>query len=315
MNWNKITGILVCILMGFSFSYGQTSLSEPKYREFHEYFFTGLKEKGIGNYKKALHSFEKAHQIDGQDLGTLFELSKVQALLLDFNDATHFALLFLDNEPENQFVLAHLATVYTKQYRYDDAIKTRKKILKIAPKQVDELILLYLKNKEKEKALKLIKKAEDNAYATLRTISLKKYVLKRLAPKKKMMDKVNVRAKNRKDLKASVRQEGSYKSYLNLVKYEERLQLYKQLLEDASEGLELYPSQSQLYLSKGIALNKLEKFNLAIETLLIGVDFVIENPQLEAKFYHQLAVSYGELNQSSQAKKFVEKRLKLLKKE
>lgn len=314
MNWNKIIGSVVFTLIGLSFSYGQTTLSDLDYTEFHESFFTGLKEKGIGNYKKALYSFEKAHQIDKKDAGTLFELSKVQALLLAFDEAEHFAQLFLDNQPENVWVLGHLASVYTKQYRYDDAIKIRKKILEISPMQVDPLIILYMKNKEKKLALELIEKAENNAYATLKTVSLKRYLLRSLLPAKEMKEKINVRDKDLKGLRELVKQDGVYKNYLNLVKYEEKLQLYKQLLKDASSALELYPVQAQLYLSKGIALNKLEKFNLAVETLMIGVDFVIENPKMESKFYDQLAVGYGKLNQSSQAKKFAQKSLKLKKK-
>jgi len=313
MNWGKIIGIVVFTFVGLSFSYGQTSLLGSEYMEFHESFFTGLKEKGIGNYKKALHSFEKAHQIDEKDLGTLFELSKVQALLLAFDEAEYFAQLFLKNQPENEWVLAHLSSVYTKQYKYDDAIRIQKKILEISPMQVDPLIILYMKNKEKDLALKLIEKAEKNAYATLKTVSLKKYLLRSLLPAKKK--KTIVIDEDLKGLRELVKQDGVYKNYLNLVKYEEKLQLYEQLLKDASSALELYPVQAQLYLSKGIALNKLEKFNLAVETLMIGVDFVIENPKMESKFYNQLALSYEKLNQTSQAKKFAQKSLKLKKKE
>lgn len=313
MNWSKF---LALVLLGFMCTfngYGQSTLSESKYMEFHDYFFTGLKEKGIGNYKKALHSFEKAYQVDPQSSGTLFELSKVQALLLAFDESVYFAQLFLEKDPANKWVLDHLASVYTKQYRYDDAIKIREKILEAYPKQVDALIILYMKNKEKERALNLIEKAESNAYATLRTVSLKKYLLKKSIIKKKK--KLHGEVHNLEDLRKLAVDGGAYKHYLNLVKYEEQLQLYKQLLIDASDGLEFYPAQAQLYLSKGIALNKLEKFNLAVETLMIGVDFVVENPVMESKFYHQLAVSYGKLNQNSQAKKFAQKSLKLSKKE
>jgi len=315
MNWRKIIGVLVATLMVMSFSYAQSSLSEEEYMEFHEFFFTGLKEKGIGNYKKALHSFENAHEIDSLNRSTWFELSKVQALLLAYDDAEYFSILFLEQEPTNKFVLDHLANLYSKQYRYGDAIKIREKILEISPKQVDQLILLYMKNKQKADALRLIEVAEKNGYATLRTVTLKKYLLKSSLSKKKIVKKKNVSAKNIHSLKEIVAKEGTYTSYLNLLRHEEKMQLYTQLLEDASRGLELYPSQAQLYLSKGIALNKLEKFNLAVETCMIGLDFVIENRQMESKFYHQLAVSYGKLNQSSQAKKFAEKSLKLSKKE
>ncbi len=315
MNWNKFLALTLCCFMITLTGYGQLELAASKYVDFHELFFTGLKEKGIGNYQKALQSFEKAHQLDSIESGTLFELSKVHALLLSYDDAVYFAQLLLTKEPENKWVLDHLANVYTKQYRYADAINIREKIVAISPKQVDALILLYIKNKQEERALDLIKKAEDNAYATLRTASLKKYLLLRLLPKNNIVVNVDLPEKSLAGLRTAVKQDRSYKSYVNLLKYEEQFLLYKQLLKDASSGLELFPAQAQLYLSQGIALNKLEKFNLAVETLTIGVDFVIENPKMESEFYHQLSVSYGKLNQNKQAKKFAVKCLKLSKKE
>lgn len=314
MIWNRILGLVLLVTMCVSLGHGQTILSEPEYMEFHEFFFTGLKEKGTGNYNKALVNFEKAYQLDTLDQGTLFELSKIQTLLLAFDDAEYFAKLFLKKEPKNKWVLSHLSQVYVKQFRFDDAIIIQEQILEIAPKQVDDLILLYVKNKEIDKALSLIKKAEDNAYATLKTISLKRYLQKKVSSETPLKVAVISKANNIQSLRLLVQKNTSYASYKNLVLFEEKNHLYNDLQMDASKGLELYPAQAQLYLFKGIALNKLEKFNLAVETLMIGVDFVIENPKMESEFYRQLAVSYGGLNQNSQAKKFVEKSLKLNKK-
>lgn len=56
----------------------------------------------------------------------------------------------------------------------------------------------------------------------------------------------------------------------------------------AREALDLYPSQPLLYLTYGVALNKQSKFKAAIDQLELGVDYIIDDINMEADFYKQL---------------------------
>lgn len=91
---------------------------------------------------------------------------------------------------------------------------------------------------------------------------------------------------------------GLYKDVLQLQlefgKYEEVNKL-------SEKALEIFPSQPLLYLYKGKALNKMQQFKEAEEMLLFGLDYLIDDPMLEADFYHELMETYNGLNKPEKA--------------
>lgn len=60
-----------------------------------------------------------------------------------------------------------------------------------------------------------------------------------------------------------------------------------------------------------IALNKLEKYNEAIIVLTIGIDFVIDDNEMEADFYEQFSIAYEKLGNKSEALKYKQKEIEL----
>ncbi|WP_010231544.1 tetratricopeptide repeat protein [Gillisia marina] len=87
---------------------------------------------------------------------------------------------------------------------------------------------------------------------------------------------------------------------LDLLKYEDASRL-------SSSGLEIFPAQALLYLIKGAALNNLKKYNEAQEILTFGLDYLIDDVDMERDFYEQLSVAYTGLGNSSKASEFKEK--------
>ena len=87
-----------------------------------------------------------------------------------------------------------------------------------------------------------------------------------------------------------------------------------QLLRFSSKGLELFPAQAFVYLMNAKALNLHKNYQKAIEQLLNGIDFVIDNINLEASFYEELAISYSKLGNEKEAIKNKNKALALRKK-
>jgi len=87
---------------------------------------------------------------------------------------------------------------------------------------------------------------------------------------------------------------------LDLSKFEEALQL-------SSSGLEVFPAQTLLYLIKGATLNNLKKYNEAQEILTFGLDYLIDDKDMERDFYGQLSVAYLGLGNSYKASEFKEK--------
>lgn len=69
-----------------------------------------------------------------------------------------------------------------------------------------------------------------------------------------------------------------------------------EVLETASEEqMQLFPSQPQLYYYNGLANNQLKNYKKAIASLESGIDFVIDDPNLEINFNLQLGEAYNGL--------------------
>ena len=70
---------------------------------------------------------------------------------------------------------------------------------------------------------------------------------------------------------------------------------FQKLAKKAEEGMELYPSQAYFYFYFGLANNQMRQFNKAKEALDTGLDFVIDDLDLEINFNLQLAEAYNGL--------------------
>lgn len=79
----------------------------------------------------------------------------------------------------------------------------------------------------------------------------------------------------------------------------------------SAKSLERYPSQPVLYLINGVALNNLNRSKEAIESLEIGLDYIIDNTKMEIDFYKQLSKAHMVLNNLEKVKTFNEKVKKL----
>lgn len=88
--------------------------------------------------------------------------------------------------------------------------------------------------------------------------------------------------------------------YLNLQKYDVAEQ-------KSNEALQKYPSQPLFYLVNGVALNQLNKAQKALESLEIGLDYIIDDTKMEIDFYKQLSKAYTLLNNTVKAKTFSDK--------
>ncbi|MBR9913502.1 MAG: tetratricopeptide repeat protein [Algicola sp.] len=86
-----------------------------------------------------------------------------------------------------------------------------------------------------------------------------------------------------------------------------------QAAQKSMEALEIFPAQPILYLVNGVANNKLKQPQKAIESLEMGLDFIVENPKMKADFFTQLSLAYKQVNNISQSEAFAKKAEALLK--
>ncbi|MFK5959611.1 MAG: hypothetical protein QM495_12185 [Lutibacter sp.] len=304
--WHTL--VLIGIIIISTFSHAQTiNTKEESKLKFQEYFFEALKQKAINNYSKAIENLEKCYEIDSINLGVEFEFSKNFLLQKNYFEAELFINKALAKEPNNNYLLVHKVKILKEQQKFKEAIKIQQKIVKINPKYSDKLALLYIQNKEYKKAAQLIIEIEKNALLTKRIKGFKKYLESRKVLVKKIKILTTIKNETIQVLKEKYKVSKEYKTLQEILNKEEKATLFEVLYMDSKNGLELFPAQPFLYKMNGLALNKLGKYTEAIDVLTLGIDFVIDNIEMEANFYEQLSKSYKGLEKYNEALKYKQK--------
>jgi len=90
-----------------------------------------------------------------------------------------------------------------------------------------------------------------------------------------------------------------------------RLNMNDSLAADGEICLELYPNQPLGYLMAGSGNLLIENFPKAAELFEAGLDFVLDNPELEEQFYISLADVYHRLEEHKKSDDYFEKALEL----
>ncbi|NLP57056.1 lipopolysaccharide assembly protein LapB [Lutibacter sp. B1] len=304
--------VVALVVTGFSYAQIQPFFEENNLN-FQEHFFEALKQKAINNFGKAVESLEKCYEIDQNNTAVEFELSKNYLELKKYEEAEIFVNRALKKEPKNVYLLQHKEAIYKAKNNLEKAIEIQKEIIKLNPKFSDELVLLYIQNREFEKAGKLILEIEDMALSTTRIKSYKEYLENRKLPVLTSQNNIDTSNEDIETLKKQYKEHKDYKILQQILIKEAESEYFENLYNDSKEALELFPSQSFLYKMNGLALNKLGKYNEAISVLTVGIDFVIDNNKLEADFYEELSISYKGLNNNNEALKYQQKAKELRK--
>ena len=99
---------------------------------------------------------------------------------------------------------------------------------------------------------------------------------------------------------------------LLLYTYAESAQ-YQKLADAASGYIDLYPTQARLYYYAGLGANRLKQYAKAKSWLENGLDFVVQDPELEATLNYQLGEAHGGLGDQKKKQEYQAKADKLLK--
>jgi tetratricopeptide (TPR) repeat protein len=97
---------------------------------------------------------------------------------------------------------------------------------------------------------------------------------------------------------------------LLLYTYTESAQ-YDKLLKKATEYIDVYPTHARLYYFAGLASNQAKQYAKAKDYLETGIDFVVEDPELELKITKQLAETYAGLGDTKKKDQMLQQQSKL----
>ncbi|MFC4268214.1 tetratricopeptide repeat protein [Polaribacter marinivivus] len=277
----------------------QKDLTEEAELKFQQYFFKALSQKSIGNYSKAIENLEDCNQILQENTAVFFEFSKNYLALNKTLLAKEYINRALVKKPDNIWMLKHLVEIYVKERNYSKAIDVQQKVITQNPKEKEYLVRLFLYNREYKKAVDLMNALEnDKALSTS---------LKMLKQSLEARKNISVKTESPNDvstLKKSFENEKSYKTLEKILKLSN--DNINDLLKYSKLGIELYPSQSFVYLINGKALNMQKEYKNALLILQNGIDFVIED-NMEIDFYKEIAKAYKGLGNIDQENKYIKK--------
>lgn len=243
----------------------------------------------------------------------------------------------IDNNPKNEKEYLNLIYLYSEQGNIQKAYETAKSLLKNNPKsQLVHLALykFYLDEGNAVEAIKSMKTVfaseevdketkyrvladfiqfvnENPDYETELTSIVDQFSVENGRVYEKLGD--YYATKNKKEEALDAYEKGIVKNpdNFNLLKNTVLLQIdfekYSAAAKLSSAGLEIFPAQSLLYLLNGVANNGLQKHDTAIESLKIGLDFLIEDPKMENDFYQQLNLAYTLKGDAKKAKLYSDK--------
>ncbi len=281
-------------------------LSEEKELNFQQFFFKALSEKSITNYDKAIKNLEKCNEILPNNTSVLFEFSKNYLLLNQTFQAKEFIQRALLQKPNNIWMLSHLVAVHKKERDFKKAIEVQEKIVKMDASKRDDLVYLFLQNRDYEKAVDLMNVLESEKGLSRNLRNLKSSLEKRRPGL--------VKTKEPTDLKGLVESftnnTSSFTTLKRLLEMADK-QDREVLNTYSKEAVTLFPAQPYAYLMRGTSLNYQKEYKKALTMLESGIDFVIDNTGLEAQFYDQMAKAYAGLKNTTKASEFKNRAKKL----
>lgn len=243
----------------------------------------------------------------------------------------------IESNPKNEKEYLNLIYLYSEQGNKEKAFDAAKNLLKSNPKsQLVHLALykFYLDGGNAEEAIKSMKIVfasnevdKETKYKVLGDFiqfvndnptfenELTEVVDKFSVENGRVYEKLGdyYSAKDRKEDALNAYEKGilqdpdNYNLLRNTLLFQIDFKKYEAAAKLSSEGLEIFPAQALLYLLNGVANNGLEKSDAAIESLEIGLDFILGDPKMERDFYEQLAYAYAKKGDSKKAKMYTDK--------
>lgn len=207
-------------------------------------------------------------------------------------------------KPDSKFVHLALYKFYLQDNKIENAINSVK-IALTSPeinadakaKVLKDFMAFVAKNPKHEKDLVEITSLIDENKDAQTHNNLGHYYLK-------AGDKVKALSNFKEALKQNP---NDFKLIKDIVLLQIDIKDFKAVIKDSKAALELYPAQPILYLANGVAYNNSNQPKNAIDSLEMGLDFLVDNPNMEKDFYYQLSIAYRAINNIGKSETFAKK--------
>ncbi|WP_313112237.1 tetratricopeptide repeat protein [Aequorivita sediminis] len=247
----------------------------------------------------------------------------------------------IDKNPKNEREYLNLIYLYSEQGNTEKAFETAKSLLKTNPKSEIVHLALYKfylgdgNATEAINSMKTVFASEEIDKETKNKVladfiqfvnsnpdyeaELTKVVAQFSVENGRVYEKIGdyYAAKNRKEDALKAYEKGivinpdNFNLLKNTILLQIDFQKYEAAAKLSSEGLEIFPAQPLLYLLNGVANNGLKLSDNAIESLEMGLDFLMEDLKMERDFYNQLSLAYSQKGDAKKAKIYSDKAVNL----
>lgn len=134
---------------------------KPVVNKFDDYFYEALLQKGIQNYDKAIVALEECSKLKPDEAIIYFEKGKNQLALKEYKNAYDSFEIATQIDPKNKWFWLGMYDVNYQTNNYNQAIITVQKLIELDGKYKDDLVSLYMKTQQFDKALALINELND----------------------------------------------------------------------------------------------------------------------------------------------------------
>lgn len=298
---------------------------------------TDKKEEAIAAYDLMEEKTGVNEQISVAKQQLFVELDKADKAFDEINKLIEF-------NPNESKYYGLLADLYLSQDDHENALKNYNKILEMDPDNGYvhfSLANFYLEQNEVEKSFEHTQKGFSNKNVDLQTKLQLYLMLSSNRDKSKLSEDqedilVQILLENHPEeflvytivadnylrknklpearealLKALEINKNDYEIWQRVLYIDNDLQDWTGLYQHSKQALEFFPNQAQVYFLNAVACIQLEKFEETIKVSEEGLDFVVENPQMEGRFIMLKGEAKYKLNQVQEAYEFFDKAVEL----
>jgi tetratricopeptide (TPR) repeat protein len=263
---------------------------------------TGKNDKAILEIQKLIALNPKDAQAYGMLAEVYQNMGEKQKALDTYNKV-------LEIDPDNAFIHLSLADFYRTNGEKEKSITELKLAFSNKELDVDTKIsiitsyfaLLELHPELKDQAVELTKLLLEAHPSEARVHTIYGDVLLRI---EKQYSKARDEYREAKKLG-----ENNFPVIEQILWLDAQLQSWDTLLIESDDALTMFPDQPLLYYFKGLANIQKKKYNEAIQALSAGVKLVVDNKELEGRFYSMMGESYNELKDFAKSDENFEKYL------
>lgn len=266
---------------------------------FQENFFEALKQKGIGNYDKALNHLAQCKSLDANEPAVDFEMGRIYLLNRDYMTAEDHLLRAVKAAPSNVWYLNETVHLYLEQNALQKAVAITEEYQGQGWEQQLILADLYIKKDEQEKALAIIEMVQNN-YGPLAEAAAHRM---KLSIMEKTPSEEEVQQEAEPAAIGGEGEQGSTPEYFRRELKDLAVQKrYDQVLLKSTDAVSNFPAQPEFYYYRALGLLHTGDPEQTIAVAEEGLAYLLDDKELEMSFFQIMKEAYTELGDDDKIK-------------